>query len=205
MEAQGVEPVLFSTRMPPAGIVSHEWAPAAKDRTTYLSRLGPLAFVAGTRVASVALVTGLSGRAAQADRAWFRHNCAVLAPFAAVLARQARAQGRAPHTRSFMRSRSSNSPFGTALRWAHLQYHVAWGLRRLWLGSADKVAKCFLCDSRCGAFEASGRSRTCRSFATSARSGDGCRYRSLHAAFALCRSLEGRAGADLLLRTAEPG
>lgn len=36
LEDMGVEPVLFSTRKPPAGLIAHDWSEAAMARTTYL-------------------------------------------------------------------------------------------------------------------------------------------------------------------------
>ncbi|MDO6730118.1 exopolysaccharide biosynthesis GT4 family glycosyltransferase EpsE [Marinovum sp. 2_MG-2023] len=39
MEKNGITPVLFSTRKPPAGLISHEWSTAAMARTTYLGEV----------------------------------------------------------------------------------------------------------------------------------------------------------------------
>lgn len=41
MDALGVAPVLFSTRPPPPGLISHSWADEAMARTTYLGRPDP--------------------------------------------------------------------------------------------------------------------------------------------------------------------
>lgn len=41
LEAMGVEPVLFSTRPPPAGLIAHDWSQAAMARTSYLGQLTP--------------------------------------------------------------------------------------------------------------------------------------------------------------------
>ena len=42
LEAQGVEPVLFSTRPPPPGLIAHDWSDEAAGRTTYLGQIAPL-------------------------------------------------------------------------------------------------------------------------------------------------------------------
>ena len=42
LEARGVEPVLYSTRPPPAGLIAHDWSDEAAARTTYLGRIAPL-------------------------------------------------------------------------------------------------------------------------------------------------------------------
>ncbi|WP_166418518.1 exopolysaccharide biosynthesis GT4 family glycosyltransferase EpsE [Cochlodiniinecator piscidefendens] len=42
LEARGVDVALFSTRSPPAGLISHEWSQEAMDRTTYLGAIKPL-------------------------------------------------------------------------------------------------------------------------------------------------------------------
>ena len=42
MEARGTMPVLFSTRPPPPGLISHAWTEEAMARTTYLGKLAPL-------------------------------------------------------------------------------------------------------------------------------------------------------------------
>ncbi|MDA7429900.1 glycosyltransferase family 4 protein [Primorskyibacter aestuariivivens] len=45
LEAQGVEPVLLSTRKPPAGLIAHDWSDTAMARTTYLADASPLALL----------------------------------------------------------------------------------------------------------------------------------------------------------------
>lgn len=41
LEAQGVTPVLYSTTVPPAGLISHHWSKDAMARTTYLASRNP--------------------------------------------------------------------------------------------------------------------------------------------------------------------
>lgn len=43
LERLGIEPVLFSTTKPPAGLISHSWSLEAMDRTEYLGQIKPLA------------------------------------------------------------------------------------------------------------------------------------------------------------------
>ena len=42
LECLGVDPVLFSTRHPPAGLIAHSWSATAMARTTYLATPSPL-------------------------------------------------------------------------------------------------------------------------------------------------------------------
>ena len=41
LETRGVDPVLFSTRPPPPGLVAHSWSDEAAARTDYLGRIAP--------------------------------------------------------------------------------------------------------------------------------------------------------------------
>ncbi len=42
LESLGARVSLFSTRLPPRGLISHDWSNAAIDRTTYLGRIRPV-------------------------------------------------------------------------------------------------------------------------------------------------------------------
>lgn len=45
LEARGVRPVLYSTRPPPQGLISHRWSDQAIRRTTYLATRNPLSLL----------------------------------------------------------------------------------------------------------------------------------------------------------------
>ena len=46
LEAQGVTPVLYSTTVPPSGLISHRWSQEAMARTTYLASRNPALLLA---------------------------------------------------------------------------------------------------------------------------------------------------------------
>jgi glycosyltransferase involved in cell wall biosynthesis len=46
LEAQNVTPVLYSTTVPPAGLISHKWSDEAMARTTYLASRNPALLLA---------------------------------------------------------------------------------------------------------------------------------------------------------------
>ena len=89
LEARGVEPVLLSTRPPPAGLIAHSWTSKAMARTTYLGKLSlsemalALPFLPWREIMAEA---GRDGRAVLKD-------ALICAGAARALCREAREQG----------------------------------------------------------------------------------------------------------------
>lgn len=73
LEEMGHEVHLLSTRMPPSGLISHDWSQDAIARTTYLGRIEP---VAALRALAALLPRGLAG--------WIAHEGAGFAKDVAV-------------------------------------------------------------------------------------------------------------------------
>ncbi len=92
LEAMGVEPVLFSTRPPPAGLIAHDWSQAAMARTTYLGQLAP-----GAAARALPRLPGLPWRAllaeARRDGAALLKDAALCAAAGVALRNHCAAQG----------------------------------------------------------------------------------------------------------------
>lgn len=85
LEKRGVEVVLYSTRKPPPGLVSHDWSEAAMARTEYLGNTNPLL--------ALRALPGLPfGQLFSSERGLAR-DILMAAPAAAALLRSAKAKG----------------------------------------------------------------------------------------------------------------
>lgn len=87
LEARGMRVHLLSTRMPPPGLISHDWSGAAMARTTYLGRLEPLPALGGlTHAPWRAVLAEGAGRA-------FLRDVLIAPPAARALMAHARRRG----------------------------------------------------------------------------------------------------------------
>lgn len=89
LERRGIDPVLFSTRPPPPGLVAHDWSAEAANRTQYLGRIAPADLVA----ALPRLPWGRLIRDGRGEPRQFWADVAISAGAARALLRRCRAEG----------------------------------------------------------------------------------------------------------------
>lgn len=93
LEARGVRPVLYSTRPPPPGLISHRWSNQAMRRTTYLASRDPLGLASILpRLPWPAIMAEARSLPRPAARAFLR-DVLICAPAADRLARDCAARG----------------------------------------------------------------------------------------------------------------
>jgi len=89
LENRGIEPVLFSTRPPPPGLIAHGWSDEAAARTQYLGRIAPV----DTLAALPALPWRRLLRLGRGEPLQFWKDVAIAAGAARALRRRCRAEG----------------------------------------------------------------------------------------------------------------
>ena len=93
LEAQGMEPVLYSTTVPPAGLISHRWSNEAMARTTYLASRNPLLLASILPRLPWGAILGEARRMPRHEAKRFLKDVIISAPAAEKLARDCKRSG----------------------------------------------------------------------------------------------------------------
>lgn len=93
LEAQGVTPVLYSTTVPPAGLISHKWSNDAMARTTYLASRNPAFLLAILPRLPWGLILKEARSLPRVEAKLFLKDVIISAPAAEKLARDCARQG----------------------------------------------------------------------------------------------------------------
>ncbi len=93
LEAQGVTPVLYSTTVPPAGLISHKWSNDAMARTTYLASRNPALLLAILPRLPWGLILKEARSLPKDEAKLFLKDVIISAPAAEKLARDCARQG----------------------------------------------------------------------------------------------------------------
>lgn len=93
LEAQGVTPVLYSTTVPPAGLISHRWSQEAMARTTYLASRNPALLMAILPRLPWGLILKEARRLPKDEAKTFLKDVIISAPAAEKLARDCKRRG----------------------------------------------------------------------------------------------------------------
>jgi glycosyltransferase involved in cell wall biosynthesis len=93
LEAQGVTPVLYSTTVPPPGLISHRWSEEAMSRTTYLASRNPALLMAILPRLPWGLILGEARRMPKDEAKTFLKDVIISAPAAEKLARDCKRRG----------------------------------------------------------------------------------------------------------------
>ena len=93
LEAQGVTPVLYSTTVPPAGLISHKWSNDAMARTTYLASRNPAFLLAILPRLPWGLILKEARSLPKDEAKLFLKDVIISAPAAEKLARDCARQG----------------------------------------------------------------------------------------------------------------
>lgn len=93
LEAQGVTPVLYSTTVPPSGLISHRWSQEAMARTTYLASRNPALLMAILPRLPWGLILKEARRLPKDEAKTFLKDVIISAPAAEKLARDCKRRG----------------------------------------------------------------------------------------------------------------
>ena len=93
LESRGVTPALFSTTLPPLGLIAHPWSDQAMQRTTYLASRNPLRLLSMLPRLPWAAILAEARRLPSAESRSFLRDVLISAPAADRLARSCKAQG----------------------------------------------------------------------------------------------------------------
>ena len=93
LEAQGVTPVLYSTTVPPSGLISHRWSQEAMARTTYLASRNPALLAAILPRLPWGLILREARRMPKDEAKTFLKDVIISAPAAEKLARDCKRRG----------------------------------------------------------------------------------------------------------------
>lgn len=93
LEAQGVTPVLYSTTVPPAGLISHQWSSDAMARTTYLASRNPALLLAILPRLPWGLILREARLMPKSEARAFLKDVIISAPAAEKLARDCKQRG----------------------------------------------------------------------------------------------------------------
>lgn len=93
LEAQGVTPVLYSTTVPPSGLISHRWSQEAMARTTYLASRNPALLIAILPRLPWGLILKEARRLPKDEAKTFLKDVIISAPAAEKLARDCKRRG----------------------------------------------------------------------------------------------------------------
>lgn len=93
LEAQGVTPVLYSTTVPPSGLISHRWSQEAMARTTYLASRNPALLMAILPRLPWGLIVKEARRLPKDEAKTFLKDVIISAPAAEKLARDCKRRG----------------------------------------------------------------------------------------------------------------
>lgn len=93
LEAQGVTPVLYSTTVPPSGLISHRWSQEAMARTTYLASRNPALLMVILPRLPWGLILKEARRLPKDEAKTFLKDVIISAPAAEKLARDCKRRG----------------------------------------------------------------------------------------------------------------
>ncbi|MDP5367560.1 MAG: glycosyltransferase family 4 protein [Paracoccaceae bacterium] len=93
LESRGVTPALFSTTLPPPGLIAHPWSDQAMQRTTYLASRNPLRLLTMLPRLPWAAIMAEARRLPSAESRRFLRDVLISSPAADILARSCKAQG----------------------------------------------------------------------------------------------------------------
>ncbi|WP_300587412.1 exopolysaccharide biosynthesis GT4 family glycosyltransferase EpsE [Marivita sp.] len=93
LEAQGVTPVLYSTTVPPSGLISHRWSQEAMARTTYLASRNPALLMAILPRLPWGLILKEARRLPKDEAKTFLKDVIISSPAAEKLARDCKRRG----------------------------------------------------------------------------------------------------------------